>query len=151
MIEKVRIKFSDQDRMSGQATAGMEGERTQMKGTIWHQDAGKPVGAVGPRASPRRGDYLALDSFFPLSNLLPAKTCLVTNVQRLQSYKSLLAIKATLRDMSKSCHTGQNCGLKTSMRKIQDSQICCMTEYLIFQIPATKQRFQFRSIHCILP
>lgn len=151
MIEKVRIKFSDQDRMSGQAAARMEGERTQVKGNIWQQDAGKPVGAVGPRASPRWGDYHAQDSPFPLSNLLPAKTRLVTDVQRLQSYKSLLAIKATLRGMSKSCHTGQNCGLKTSMRKIQDSQICCMTECPIFQIPATKQKFQFRSIHCIMP
>lgn len=51
--------------MSRQAAAGMEGERTQVKGNTWQQDAGKPVGAVGPRASPGWGDYLAQDRPLP--------------------------------------------------------------------------------------
>ena len=70
--------------------------------------------------------------------------------QRLQSYISWFAIRAVPRDIFRNCHHDQNSIVKSPMRKIQNGQVCCVTECLILQLSASKQKIWLTNIYWIL-
>ncbi|KAK2093757.1 hypothetical protein P7K49_027495 [Saguinus oedipus] len=127
---------------------GRKSKRTQMKGlgTQGAYSTRKLESLVGSRKEAESLDrkmeveeeHLTQDNPFP--NFTLAKTPLVIDAQRLQSYERLLAIKTLSRVTSRSGCAGHNNIIKTSMRKIQAGQACCVIECSIFQIPTAKQK-----------